>query len=52
VSAVPPLPPVTRIEHAPATLPADEPHTLPGWVALPIYLACVAVLCLVILPRL
>jgi hypothetical protein len=48
VSASPPLPPAARIE--PATAP--EVHTLPGWVAAIIYLACAAVLVYMIFGRL
>jgi hypothetical protein len=48
VSAVPPLPPVTRVVE-PVTAPrarivVDDPHTLPGWVAALIYVGCAVVL--------
>jgi hypothetical protein len=50
VSAVPPLPPAARVVEPVTmptrrtTVPAHEPHTLPGWVAAVIYLACVVVM--------
>jgi hypothetical protein len=50
VSASPPLPPAARIE--PATRPTPEVHTLPGWVAAIVYLACAAVLVYMIFGRL
>jgi hypothetical protein len=56
VSAVPPLPPVTRVVE-PVTAPrarivVDDPHTLPGWVAALIYLALLVVVALLVGPRL
>jgi hypothetical protein len=53
VSLRPPLPPVARVsESLPLTVAGEEQHTLPGWVAALIYLACTGVLGYAICTRL
>lgn len=51
MSSRPPLPPVTRLMEPPPVHTDDQPHTIPGWVAALIYLACLVVLGWAIIDR-